>query len=109
MPTARREVLQVHEKGDVICTKRFSSPPSFLSQVDGGWGYCSPQTVFTQDSCLRDDKQFFAVVGDCERYIQCRGQTPVLSRCEAPLNFDYILRSCTFEKDARCIGDVDVQ
>jgi len=49
-------------------------------KVDGGWGYCSPQTVFTQDSCVRDNTQFYAIVGDCDRYIQCRGQTPVLSR-----------------------------
>ena len=36
-------------------------------QVDGGWGYCSPRTVFTQDSCVQDSTQFYAIVGDCNR------------------------------------------
>ena len=36
-------------------------------QVDGGWGYCSPRTVFTQDSCVQDSTQFYAIVGDCDR------------------------------------------
>ena len=37
------------------------------------------------------------------RYIQCRGNRPVVTSCDG-LHFDYILRSCTFPKDARCIG-----
>jgi len=75
-------------------------------QEDGGWGYCSPKTVFTQDSCDTDNKQFYAIVGDCDRYIQCRGNQPIVMSCDG-LHFDYILRSCTFEKDARCIGKVN--
>ena len=103
-------------------------------QVDGGWGYCSPRTVFTQDSCVQDSTQFYAIVGDCDRwgimlpvschvvschvimscchmssYIRCREATPVLSSCEPPLHFDYILRrwmSRTYWCNVHCPCDV---
>ena len=38
------------------------------------------------------------------RYISCRGGRPIIFSCENTLYFDYILQSCTFKKDARCIG-----
>eukprot|EP00092_Neocalanus_flemingeri_P039546 GFUD01043060.1.p1 GENE.GFUD01043060.1~~GFUD01043060.1.p1 ORF type:complete len:1063 (-),score=221.30 GFUD01043060.1:462-3650(-) len=76
-------------------------------KIDGGWGYCSPNTVYKEGVCSSNNGYgdgFYALVGDCERYISCRGGRPIIFSCEKTLYFDYILQSCTFEKDARCIG-----
>jgi len=75
-------------------------------KIDGGWGYCSPSTVYRRGDCSQDTKsnKLYAIVGDCERYIQCRAGKPVLSTCNNSLYFDYILLSCTYKKDVRCIG-----
>jgi len=76
-------------------------------KIDGGWGYCSPNTVYKEGVCSSNNGYgdgFYALVGDCERYISCRGGRPIIFSCENTLYFDYILQSCTFKKDARCIG-----
>jgi len=76
-------------------------------KIDGGWGYCSPNTVYKEGVCSSNNGYgdgFYALVGDCERYISCRGGRPIIFSCEKTLYFDYILQSCTFKKDARCIG-----
>jgi len=76
-------------------------------KIDGGWGYCSPNTVYKEGVCSSNNGYgdgFYALVGDCERYISCRGGRPIIFSCEQTLYFDYILQSCTFKKDARCIG-----
>jgi hypothetical protein len=76
-------------------------------KIDGGWGYCSPNTVYKEGVCTSNNGYgdgFYALVGDCERYISCRGGRPIIFSCEKTLYFDYILQSCTFKKDARCIG-----
>jgi len=76
-------------------------------KIDGGWGYCSPNTVYKEGVCTSNNgfgDGFYAIVGDCERYISCRGGRPIIFSCEKTLYFDYILQSCTFKKDARCIG-----
>ena len=54
------------------------------------------------------------------RYVSCRGGRPILFKCQDTLFFDFIIQvelqhsitllsfqSCTFEKDARCIGVSD--
>ena len=57
---------------------------------------CSQQTT---------NNKLYAIVGDCERYIQCRAGRPVLHTCSNNLYFDYILLSCTYRKDVKCIGE----
>ena len=74
---------------------------------DGGWGYCSPNTVYRRGVCSQQttNNKLYAIVGDCERYIQCRAGRPVLHTCSNNLYFDYILLSCTYRKDVKCIGE----
>jgi len=69
----------------------------------GGWGYCSPDIVYKQGSCGVDG--LYAVLGDCRRYISCRGGRAIPFSCNDGLFYDYILKSCTFEKDVRCMED----
>jgi len=34
--------------------------------IDGGWGYCSPDTVYREGICDQGDG-FYALLGDCQR------------------------------------------
>jgi len=85
------------------CTQRGEVYFWCSRRVDGGWGFCSPGTVYKQGVCEKNDG-FYSLVGDCERYISCRDGRPIPFSCEKTLFFDFILKSCTFKKDARCIG-----
>merc|ERR1719180_731926 len=61
-------------------------------KIDGGWGYCSPDTVYKEGKCEQGDGHY-ALLGDCQRYVSCRNGRPILFKCESTLYFDYILQS----------------
>jgi len=60
-------------------------------KIDGGWGYCSPDTVYKEGKCELGDAHY-ALLGDCQRYVSCRNGRPILFKCESTLYFDYILQ-----------------